>query len=152
MFSKTWMPSDNSMWNYLITQPYIFLVYLKTFFLPTGLTADTDIYAFSNLKDIRIWIGIGVILFMLFLAYKFSRKKETIPISFGIIWFFIALAPSSSFVPLAEVMNNHRTFFPYIGLVISLSWGLALIIGRFQEQLKQKQALKYIIYFLCFLP
>jgi len=149
MFAKTWQPSDVSRYEYLITQPYIFLVYLKTFFLPTGLTADTDIFAFSTLKDFRIWAGIAAIILLLWLAYKFSKKKEHAPISFGILWFFIALIPSSSIIPLAEVMNHHRTFFPYIGLVISVSWGLYLILETFRVSKTWKV---YSVYLLCIIP
>src|SRR5256886_9086080 len=45
-----------------------------------------------------------------------ARSKRTRVIGFGLLWFLIALLPTSLF-PLAEVMNDHRTFLPYIGLV-----------------------------------
>ena len=40
--------------------------------------------------------------------------------TFGLLWFVIALAPTSSFIPLAEVMNDHRMYFPYVGLVLAV--------------------------------
>jgi protein O-mannosyl-transferase len=72
---------------------------------------------------------------MLLVAYIASRKQETRPISFGILWFFIALIPTSSFVPLAEVMNDHRMFFPFIGLMLAVCWTLGLFIIRSEQML-----------------
>jgi protein O-mannosyl-transferase len=42
----------------------------------------------------------------------------------GLLWFLIALLPTSLF---PEVMNDHRTFLPYIGLVIALSGLISLL-------------------------
>ena len=54
-------------------------------------------------------------------------------IGFGLLWFLIALLPTSLF-PLAEVMNDHRTFLPYIGLVIAMAGAAALLVARFDRQ------------------
>jgi len=50
-------------------------------------------------------------------------------ISFGLLWFLVSLLPPSLF-PLAEVMNDHRTFLPYIGLVIAMAGLASLLINR----------------------
>ncbi len=122
MFSETWKPSDVNALEYLNTQPYIFWVYIKTFFYPTGLTADSDLALITDLVSGKVVFGLTVILITLFIAFKAALNRKTLPIAFGIFWFYVALIPSSSIVPLAEVMNHHRTFFPYIGLVIASVW------------------------------
>jgi len=53
--------------------------------------------------------------------------KRTCVIGFGMLWFLIALLTTSLF-PLAEVMNDHRTFLPYIGLVIALAGGVSVLM------------------------
>lgn len=130
MFSETWKPSDVKMLDYLNTQPYIFWIYIKTFFLPTHLTADTDLTLIRDYLSPKVLWGIFVIAATLVIAWLAARKRETLPITFGILWFYIALVPSSSVVPLAEVMNHHRTFFPYMGLVMALAWAVRLGFGR----------------------
>src|SRR5437660_7577861 len=55
--------------------------------------------------------------------------KKTRVIGFGLLWFLIALL-STSALPLAEPMNDHRTFFPYIGLVIAVAGAVSLLINR----------------------
>ena len=130
MFSDTWKPSDVKMLDYLNTQPYVFWVYIKTFFIPNDLTADTDLTLIKDYLSPKVLWGLFVILVSIVIAWKSALSRKTLPIAFGILWFFVALIPSSSVVPLAEVMNHHRTFFPYMGLVMALVWSVYLLIRK----------------------
>jgi hypothetical protein len=47
-------------------------------------------------------------------------------VAFGLAWFAIALIPTSSFFPLAEVLNEHRIFFPCTGLALAVVYGASL--------------------------
>lgn len=131
---KSWVPGGNSPIQYLITQPFVILHYFTTFFWPTGLSADTDWTPLQSIKDIRFFVGCLFILVMIVIIFYTSRKAILRPISFGLIWFFIALGPTSSIIPLAEVLNDHRMFFPFVGLVLSVSWTIGLIIFRLFEK------------------
>jgi protein O-mannosyl-transferase len=128
---KTWAPGGNSPIQYLITQPYVILHYFGTFFWPTGLSADSDWGVLPNIRNARFFIGCTFILVMVGIALYTSQKALLRPISFGILWFFLALIPTSSIIPLGEVLNDHRMYFPFIGLVISVSWTIGLIIFKF---------------------
>lgn len=122
MTPSTFIPGLTSRADYLITQPFVSLHYFKNFFLPNDLSADTDWVPLTSALHWKFFAGVIFIFAMLIAAWFFARKKETQGISFGIIWFFMALLPSSSIIPFAEVMNDHRTFFPYVGLIISLGF------------------------------
>jgi|AntAceMinimDraft_17_1070374.scaffolds.fasta_scaffold06633_2 tetratricopeptide (TPR) repeat protein len=137
-----------SRFNYLITQPFVIIHYFNTFFLPFNLSADTDWRCISNIFDDRFIVGIVFIITMLTLSVILSKKKKYRPVSFGILWFFIALLPTSSIFPLAEVMNDHRIFFPYIGLMLSVCWALGLLIYKFEKIIMSKGLLKVGIVFL----
>ena len=119
--------------NYLITQPYVALLYFKTFFWPTGLSADYDLNPFVTTGDARFWIGFAFAVFISAAAIVAAVFKKTRMIGFGLLWFLIALLPTSLF-PLAEVMNDHRTFLPYIGLVIAIAGAAALLVARLDRQ------------------
>ena len=121
MQPKTFTPATTPRWDYLITQPFVIVQYFKTFILPTELSADTDWLALSSVLSIRLFFGLMFIIGMLWLAIRLSKKEEWRPVSFGIFWFFIALIPTSSFIPLSEVLNDHRVYFPYIGLALAFS-------------------------------
>ncbi len=127
---KTWEAGGSSPRLYLITQPFVILHYFRMFFIPDALSADTDWQLLTNIIDLRFLAGIVFILMMTVIAVVTSKKANQRPISFGIIWFFMALIPTSSIIPLAEVLNDHRMFFPFVGLAISVSWAIGLLLKK----------------------
>lgn len=135
---KTWEPGGSSPMRYLITQPFVITHYFYTLFLPTGLSADTDWSLLTSVMDIRFFTGVTFIIVMLYIAWTTSSDKTCRPIAFGILWFFLALIPTSSIIPLAEVLNDHRMFFPFIGLLFSVCWTLALILNWGIAKLTQR--------------
>ena len=125
--------------NYLITQPFVFVHYFDNFLLPLQFSIDTDWKLLATPVDDRFFAGTAFILLMLGVAAYASRRKEGRPITFGILWFFIALLPTSSFIPLDEVLNDHRPFFAYIGLVLAFSWAIGLVIMRYEASIKRSR-------------
>jgi hypothetical protein len=77
-----------------------------------------------------------------------ARFKKTRLIGFGLFWFLIALLPTSLF-PLAEVMNDHRTFLPYIGLVIAMADAASLLAARLDRPWVKVSAACAVGLFLC---
>jgi tetratricopeptide (TPR) repeat protein len=137
MTPKTWEPGGTSPVQYLITQPFVILHYFAMFFVPNDLSADSDWTLLPAMMNWRFFAGCAFILMMIVIAFITSRKSLLRPISFGILWFFIALVPTSSIIPLAEVMNDHRMYFPFVGLCISVSWTLALIVHKYLPIIKR---------------
>ena len=114
MNAPEWQSGAGSAYHYLITQPFVWLHYFRLFFLPIGLTADTDLATFQHWYDTGAIAGYA---FVALLIVAIVRVKSR-PIAFGLAWFAIALVPTSLF-PLAEVSNEHRLFFAYIGLCLA---------------------------------
>jgi Flp pilus assembly protein TadD len=127
MTPTSWVAGARDAHNYLITQPYVALLYFKTFFLPNDLSADYDLNPFTSTSDPRFWIGIVFVVLLLTMSIFAARSGKMRVIGFGLLWFLISLLPTSLF-PLAEVMNDHRTFLPYIGLVIALAGAVSLLV------------------------
>jgi len=115
MNAPEWVGGGGSRYHYLITQPFIWLHYFRLFFLPMGLTADTDMGTFAHWYDTRAVAGYAFVALLVF----WMRRTTSRPVVFGLAWFAIALLPTSIF-PLAEVANEHRIFFAYIGLVLAV--------------------------------
>jgi len=142
MQSDSFVPSNHTRWQYIITQPFVLLHYFISFFYPYNLSADTDWTILKSIIDIRFFIGITFILAILITAFLSLKNKKYAPISFGIFWFFIALAPTSSLIPLAEVMNDHRMFFPFVGLMIAVVYVLSIIIVKKQDKINSSKKYK----------
>lgn len=145
MQSDSFTPGGGSRWQYLITQTFVLFHYFISFFYPYNLSADTDMTLISGVLSVKFFVGILFVAGLLFLAYKKSRNLQCLPVSFGILWFFIALAPTSSFIPLAEVMNDHRMFFPFVGMVIFVSWAVFIKIWRFRDEIYVNRMYRLII-------
>ena len=115
---------------YRLTQPWVALHYFKSFFLPTELSADTDwTYvsgpfsgeALAGLRVRRRPAGRGVL--------RLAEPRDAAH-RLRHLWFFLALVPTS-LMPLAEVTNDHRMFFPFVGLALAVFWSLRLVLVRY---------------------
>ena len=131
---KTYMPSTLTVAQYITTEVYVAFLYFIEFFAPFHLSADSDMVAFPA-SDPRFFVGLLFIVALLGGAFWLTTKKQYRPIAFGLFWYFLALLPSSSIQPFSEVLNDHRMYFPNIGLAISIVWGLYLLFKHFEEKI-----------------
>ena len=129
-----------SAYAYRITQPLVALRYFCTFFAPSGLTADTDHIPVTGIWDDFAWVGFLFLTAIVLAAIASGKVREWRPVSFGLWWFLLALLPTAIF-PLSEVENDHRMFFPFVGLVLSATWVIALLLYRTQFRKPLKIAL-----------
>jgi tetratricopeptide (TPR) repeat protein len=151
MLPETFAPGGPDRYNYLITQPLVMCHYILTYFIPYNLSADTDWTAFETIMDYRAILGIVGVGILVFLALRASKKRETKLFSFGLLWFFIALLPSSSVLPFAEVLNDHRSFIPYMGLTIAFIFGAKYLLETyFPKILASKKGLSIISLLMIF--
>lgn len=140
MLPETFNPGGLDRIKYLITQPMVMLHYIVTYFVPYNLTADSDWMVYDSIWDYRAILGILGILILALLSLKASKKRPTKLFSFGMLWFFITLLPSSSFIAFAEVQNDHRSFIPYMGLTIAFVFGTIFLLERHAPKLMAKKA------------
>jgi protein O-mannosyl-transferase len=129
MTPSHWTSGAGDAWRYLITQPYAALLYFQTFLWPSGLSADYDLAPFATRGDPRFLTGFGFAILLTGCAIAASICKRTRVIGFGLFWYIIGLLPTS-LLPMAEMMNDHRTFLPYIGLIIAGAGIASLLIEK----------------------
>lgn len=130
---------------YWLTQTYVWFLYFKTFFLPTHLSADTDLAVLTTIWDIKAFIGIVFIFLFLYAIIKLSKIEIYRPIAFGLIWFAAALLPTSV-TPLAEVMNDHRMYYAFTGLMLSVITALGIILIKNENTFTQKPVYKNVLF------
>ena len=138
MTAKTYLPSIIPKPMYWATQPYVLLRYFRSLFLPLWLNADTDLGPVSGFSDPLALVGLVFCLALVAVAFWAFKRREHRPIAFGIFWYFFASAPTSLFV-LSEVENDHRMFFPFVGLMLSVTWAVALAIFKWIEDSPAKR-------------
>ena len=123
-------PGAGSTFNYIITQPYVFFHYVSQFFLPLQLSADTDLLPFQSVLDLRALFGVAFTGSLIFATLYFSNFEKWRPVSFGLAWFLLGLVPTT-FVALGEVMNDHRMFYPFVGLSLAIFWSSYLLAEKY---------------------
>jgi Flp pilus assembly protein TadD len=114
---------------YWLTQPWVSLRYAASAVMPLWLSADHDWKVIGGLNDPRVLLGILFVAALLVAIVRAARGSSTRPIAFGLVWFVVALLPTSA-VPLAEVANDHRLFFPFVGLALAVAQGAWLVCRR----------------------
>jgi tetratricopeptide (TPR) repeat protein len=119
------MASGVTPWVWFMSQWSALLYYVRLFLWPDGLSADHDFPMTTSLLATRAWGSLALLLLWAAFALKAARRHPQV--TFATAWFFVTLAPESSFAPLAEVINDHR---PYIASALGLSVLLAWIIDR----------------------
>jgi Flp pilus assembly protein TadD len=118
------IPGGTSRWHYFLTQGRAWAHYTRLFFLPIGLTVDTDWKPLEQWSDVRVLGGFAFVALLLLIIRIASRHAAWRPTAFGLSWYAIALIPTSSIYPLAEVVNEHRVFLPYMGLALATVYWL----------------------------
>ena len=92
------------------------LYYLRLFLFPFNLNIDPDFPSFYSLGFTQIALSLLIILSLAFFFIKIQNEKRWL--AFGLFWFIVTLAPTSSFIPLNELVSEHRVYLPSIGLFI----------------------------------
>ena len=111
--------------NYFLTQFSVIVKYIQLLFLPVNQVLDYDFPISTSFFEIRTLLSFLVLLSLIVLAI-FSFKRYRI-ISFGIFWFFLTLSIESSFIPISDLIFEHRTYLPSFGFFLILSSGIYLL-------------------------
>jgi tetratricopeptide (TPR) repeat protein len=102
-------------WEYVRTQPGVILNYLRLSFWPSSLCLD---YGWPIATSAgQIFPAAAVIAAMLGATlWALSRRP-----AFGFLgaWFFLILAPTSTFVPIADAAAERRMYLPLAAIVTS---------------------------------
>lgn len=105
---------------YLFTQAKVVVKYLIISVWPVGLCFD---YGWQTVSGIREVLPQACFLGALGILTLVSVRKRWAA-GYAGVWFFLILAPSSSILPLADVIFEHRMYLPVLAPVVLLVVGL----------------------------
>src|SRR5262249_6630067 len=113
--------------NYLASQVAVWVTYLRLVLWPAGLSVDHDFTTVSP-RSRYFWLCALLVLALLIAALKLPDRSPTS--SFLVLAFFVFLALTSSFVPSADLMFEHRLYLPMIVGSTLLALALVAIARR----------------------
>ena len=109
---------DISRGHYFLTQFRVMVTYLRLLFVPLNQNLDYDYPVSQPLWEIPTLASGSVLLVILTVGILLFRRYRLI--SFSIFWFFLTLSVESSFIPLVNVIFEHRVYLPVVGYSIFL--------------------------------
>jgi len=110
-------------WRYLITQFGVIVWYLRLFILPTHLCFDYGWPLAETFLSPGVLAPLALLLALVFAAVAAYPRYRWI--TFGIGWMFIALAPSSSIIPIQDAAFDYRMYLPMVGPIFLIVVGAA---------------------------
>ncbi len=119
--------TEISRWTYLLTQLVVIPKYLWLFFWPHGQNLDHDV-ALRHAPDVAAALGFLLLVGLSALAFLGRKRWMLAAVGWGL--FLIGMAPESSLIPIRDVMNEHRVYFPMAGLIWSSAAGLVWLAAR----------------------
>lgn len=109
-------------YQYFFTQCRVIWKYIRLFFLPYGQTIDYDLPVSRTLLEHGALAGLLGLLALGIAAFHYRRRY---PLAcYGFLAFLLLLAPTSSVVPIADPIAEHRLYLPMIGLLLVVVEGL----------------------------
>jgi tetratricopeptide (TPR) repeat protein len=129
---------------YLLTQVRAWWYYIGEFLAPVRLVFDEAAYPISGavadssepgagasalvraVLDPRVWFAVSGWILAAGVGLQLVRRAPLVP--FLLVSYIALLSPSSSVVPLAEMVNDHRPYLPMAGLYILAVCGLWLLL------------------------
>jgi tetratricopeptide (TPR) repeat protein len=132
---------------YALTQPSVWLEYLRLFIWPSGLNIDPEIVPVNSPIHWRFWASLLLLVSIPSAALIAFNKRfapaASLAMLLGFGWFAFTIAPDSTLVPLPDLMAEHRSYLPLLGLCFFAAVALVQagnIFGRTEVQWQRHSA------------
>jgi hypothetical protein len=104
--------------QYFLTQLHVIMHYIKLLFIPANLNLDYDWPITRNIDLLTAVFFIFLSGLIIAAVLLFKRSKL---VSFGIIWFFLTLSITSSFIVIYDFIFEHRLYLPSVGFAVIMA-------------------------------
>lgn len=136
--------------EYLFTEFRGIVTYLRLLVLPVNQVLDYGYPVFASFADPEVYLSF---LFLLSIAamgiYLLVRSRRAEPalrmVSLGIFWFFVTLSVESSFIPIRDVIFEHRLYLPSVGFFVSV----VAAVFAFVRQDRARKAVSALLVGVC---
>ncbi len=113
-YIPNWAPEITGRAEYFLTQlDVVTSIYMKLMVMPVGQSFDHGYRIYDRIQDVPT-SALAIISILLVLAIINLRRHPFL--SVGILWFFIAIAPTSTIIPNKQFVAEHRVYLPLVSL------------------------------------
>src|SRR5437867_4077930 len=123
-------------WHYFLTQFRVILTYIRLLVFPSGLNLDYDFTMSASLLEPGTLFSLLALLVLIFAGWRWRNTQKIY--CFSIFWFFLTLSPTSSIIPIPDVILEHRVYLPLAGVCLSFPFVMEWIVKIWQEGIRRK--------------
>lgn len=109
-------------WHYITTQITVVMHYIRLMFWPYGLNLDPEWPRYQSLLQAPVMTALAGITAMFAASgwWMHRRRGEARPalVFAAVVWYFATISISSGLVPLPDMVAEHRSYLPSIGIFI----------------------------------
>ena len=109
-------------WHYVVTQITVVAHYLRLAIWPTGLNLDPEWPRYESLWQGPVLLSLsGLVALLVVTGWLFRRHRSDVRCRAAFaftLWFFVTVSVSSGLVPLPDMMAEHRSYVPSVGIFI----------------------------------
>jgi len=126
--------------EYARTQVPVVGRYLSLLVWPRGQNIDHDVQAVASLLEARFLfplLGLAALAAIAVALWRAGANRGSGPpdpiallVAFGVGWFFLALSVESTFIPIPDVIAEHRVYLPSVGFAMAVAAGLCWAAAR----------------------
>jgi len=116
--------------GYLLTQPGVILHYLRLSLVPHPLCLD---YQWPAAKTVTTVVPAGSVVTALLVGTAWAVVRCRWAGFLG-AWFFIILAPTSSFIPIKDLAFEHRMYLPLAAVMVLVVIGVHFLLRRVSDR------------------
>jgi len=154
LFNQTWINigfCSKRLWSpgiHFLSEAKVFFLYWKLLFipLPNSLSLHHELQPCSSYFDPTAYAAVSGHILLLIMALNLRRKAPLI--GFGIVWFYLVLAPPYLFLPQRELFVEYKTYLAAPGTAIIIM-GLLTAFEEFAEQQNRRRVRNYAYAVTC---
>jgi len=129
--------------EYLFTQFRVIATYIRLLFLPVNQNLDYDYPVYHSFFTPPVLFSFLLLLFLVCIGVYFLRRSTDRQVNgrhmlrltgMGILWFVITLSVESSFMPIKDLIFEHRLYLPSVGFIMAIMGAIAMLVQRFESR------------------
>jgi hypothetical protein len=134
---KSFIATGVTSGEYLLTQFAVMVTYLRLLILPINQNLDYDYSIYHSFFTPAVFLSFvllaAIIGLTIHLLYRYRRREPAVRLAaFGVFLFFLAPAVESSFLPMIDVINEHRLYLAAAGFFAALTTGIFLGVAKWE--------------------